>query len=211
MTRSPPDEHRDRFAGRRTPTLSGADGEPPTTVAARAAGPPPPVPDDHLLIIFGATGDLARRKLLPGLFHLAAAGMMPAHYRIVSSGSPEGAPNADGFRSQVRAALAEFGRREITDESWEPFARNLSFAPATAAFTIANELKAYERLIHDAMLGDHTLFTRSDGIERLWEVSAPLLERPPKPLPYARGSWGPDAIDRLVSPGHWHLPDTDNG
>ena len=79
------------------------------------------------------------------------------------------------------------------------------------SFTVANELEAYERLIHDAMLGDHTLFTRADGIERLWEVSAPLLEQPPKPLPYARGSWGPDAIDRLVAPGRWHLPDTDNG
>ena len=37
-------------------------------------------------------------------------------------------------------------------------------------------LEAYERLIHDAMSGDHTLFTTADGIERLWELSAPLLE-----------------------------------
>ena len=79
------------------------------------------------------------------------------------------------------------------------------------SFTVANELKGYERLIHDAMLGDHTLFTRADGIERLWEVSAPLLEHPPKPLPYARGSWGPDAIEQLVAPGRWHLPETADG
>jgi glucose-6-phosphate 1-dehydrogenase len=476
----------------------------------------PSTPDDHLLIIFGATGDLAKRKLLPGLFHLAVAGMMPAHYRIVGSGSPEGAPDTEGFRAHVRAALTEFGRGEITAEQWEPFARNLSFAPATSeqpdalvkavtraeqelgadvqrliylavppdafapmvqmlgssgltkgakliiekpfgsdlasaralnktlhsvleepqifridhflgkeavqnilafrfgnglfesvwnrdhidyvqidvpeqltiegragfyeqtgafrdmvvthlfhllgfvameaparldarslrdeneqvfqalkpldpahvifgqylgyrqepgvaansavetfaalrveidnrrwagvpfqlrtgkalaetrhtvtlgfkaapqqlfelvagadaldpneltfelsdpgaisicflakepgatldlagaslsfryadSFTVANELEAYERLIHDAMLGDHTLFTRADGIERLWEVSAPLLEQPPAPLPYARGSWGPDTVDRLVVPGRWHLPDTDPG
>ena len=37
-------------------------------------------------------------------------------------------------------------------------------------------LEAYERLIHDAMSGDHTLFTTSEGIERLWELSTPLLE-----------------------------------
>ena len=79
------------------------------------------------------------------------------------------------------------------------------------SFTVANELKGYERLIHDAMLGDHTLFTRADGIERLWEVSAPLLEQPPKPLPYARGSWGPAAIEQLVAPGRWHLPETADG
>ena len=39
-------------------------------------------------------------------------------------------------------------------------------------------LEAYERLIHDAMTGDRTLFTTSEGIERLWEISAPLLEDP---------------------------------
>ena len=37
-------------------------------------------------------------------------------------------------------------------------------------------LEAYERLIHDAMSGDHTLFTTAEGIERLWELSMPLLE-----------------------------------
>ena len=92
----------------------------------------PSTPDDHLLIIFGATGDLAKRKLLPGLFHLDVAGMMPAHYRIVGSGRPEGAPDAEGFRAYVRAALTEFGRGELTAEHREPFARSLSFAPATA-------------------------------------------------------------------------------
>ena len=484
-----------------------------TDAAASVAAPA--TPDDQLLILFGATGDLAKRKLLPGLFHLAVAGMMPANYRIVGSGQPEGAPDADAFRSYVRSTLAEFGRRELSDDNWEPFARTLSFAPATAeqpgalleavaqaeqelgsgsgrliylavppnafapvvqmlgatglaerarliiekpfghdlasaralnktlhdvleetqifridhflgkegvqnilafrfgnglfepiwnhehvdyvqidvpeqltiegragffeqtgtfrdmvvthllhllgfvameppgrldacslrdatarvfdaiqpidpgrvvygqydgyrsepgvaagstvetfaalevlidnerwagvpfqlrtgkalaesrhtvtlgfkepargmfadddaaaaaahpneltfelsdpgaiwvdflakepgasmklgaasltfrygdSFDVANDLEGYERLLHDCMLGDHTLFTRADGIERLWEVSAPLLEQPPKPLPYAPGSWGPDAIKRLVAPNRWHLPYSD--
>ena len=56
------------------------------------------------------------------------------------------------------------------------------------------------------MLGDHTLFTSAEGIERLWEVSTPLLERPPNASRYARGSWGPEAIDQLVAPHRWHLP-----
>jgi glucose-6-phosphate 1-dehydrogenase len=482
------------------------------TAAATDSDAAPATPDDHLLILFGATGDLARRKLLPGLFHLAVAGLMPATYRIVGSGRTEGAPDADGFRSYVRQALAEFGRRELSDKNWEPFARTLSFAAATTeqpdalleavaqaeqelgsgvrrliylavppdafapmvqmlgasgltegarliiekpfgndlasaralnrtlhsaldetqifridhflgkeavqnilafrfgnglfepiwnrehidyvqidvpeqltiegragffeqtgtfrdmivthllhllgfvameppgrldarslrdatarvfdaiqpidpgrvvygqydgyraepgvapgstvetfaalevkvdnerwagvpfqlrtgkalaesrhtvtlgfkkppqgmfargesaaqatrpneltfelsdrgtiwvdflakepgasmrlgaaslifrfgdSFDLANELEAYERLIHDCMLGDHTLFTRADGIERLWEVSAPLLAHPPQPLAYAPGSWGPQGIDRLVAPNRWHLP-----
>jgi glucose-6-phosphate 1-dehydrogenase len=69
------------------------------------------------------------------------------------------------------------------------------------------QLEAYERLLHDAMIGDRTLFTTADGIERLWEVSAPLLEQPPPVIPYAPGSWGPDAADALVAPSHWHASD----
>ena len=39
-------------------------------------------------------------------------------------------------------------------------------------------LEAYERLIYDAMIGDHTLFANAKGIERLWEVSAAAARRP---------------------------------
>jgi glucose-6-phosphate 1-dehydrogenase len=75
------------------------------------------------------------------------------------------------------------------------------------SFGTKHELEGYERLILDAMLGDQALFTRSDGIERLWEVSTPLLEHPPGVEPYAVGSWGPASIRRLIAPHHWHLPD----
>ncbi|MGB3770919.1 MAG: glucose-6-phosphate dehydrogenase [Rhodococcus sp. (in: high G+C Gram-positive bacteria)] len=70
----------------------------------------------------------------------------------------------------------------------------------------ADVLEAYERLILDAMHGDHTLFTTSEGIERLWEVSAPLLDNPPPVRSYAPGSWGPNAIHSLVAPDAWRLP-----
>ena len=63
-------------------------------------------------------------------------------------------------------------------------------------------LEAYERLIDDAMVGDHTLFNTADGIERLWEVSTPLLENPPPAQPYPQGSWGPPAINDLIAPRH---------
>jgi glucose-6-phosphate 1-dehydrogenase len=76
------------------------------------------------------------------------------------------------------------------------------------AFATAGQLEAYERLIHDAMLGDQTLFTRADGVERLWEVAAPVLDAPPLLQTYEPGSWGPEAALRLVTPGRWHLPDS---
>ena len=67
-------------------------------------------------------------------------------------------------------------------------------------------LEAYERLILDAMRGDHTLFTTAEGIERLWKVSEPLLEAPPPVRFYEPGSWGPKAIHQLVAPHAWRLP-----
>ncbi|HEY6451157.1 MAG TPA: glucose-6-phosphate dehydrogenase [Steroidobacteraceae bacterium] len=71
---------------------------------------------------------------------------------------------------------------------------------------IGDVLEAYERLILDAMRGDHTLFTTAEGIERLWEVSAPLLAAPAPVRTYAPGSWGPNAIHQLVAPHAWRLP-----
>jgi glucose-6-phosphate 1-dehydrogenase len=67
-------------------------------------------------------------------------------------------------------------------------------------------LEAYERLILDAMRGDHTLFTTAEGIERLWEVSTPLLETPPPVRLYPQASWGPKSIHQLVAPHAWRLP-----
>jgi glucose-6-phosphate 1-dehydrogenase len=75
------------------------------------------------------------------------------------------------------------------------------------SFVRAHELEGYERLLLDAMLGDQSLFTRSDGIERLWEISAPLIENPPPVELYSPGSWGPEAAHRLIAPHRWYLPD----
>ena len=71
---------------------------------------------------------------------------------------------------------------------------------------IGDVLEAYERLILDAMRGDRTLFTTAEGIERLWQVSTPLLESPPPVRFYAPGSWGPNAIHQLIAPRAWRLP-----
>ena len=67
-------------------------------------------------------------------------------------------------------------------------------------------LEAYERLILDAMKGDHTLFTSAAGIETLWEKSTPLLTSPPPVRAYAPGSGGPNAIHQLIAPHAWRLP-----
>jgi len=65
----------------------------------------------------------------------------------------------------------------------------------------------YEVLLHAAMTGDSTRFTRQDTVEETWRVFQPLLDAPPPVLTYAPGSWGPEAANDLVQgEGRWHEP-----
>ncbi|MCW2595807.1 MAG: glucose-6-phosphate 1-dehydrogenase [Jatrophihabitans sp.] len=66
-------------------------------------------------------------------------------------------------------------------------------------------LPPYVRLIHDVLIGDRSLFTRPDGLAAVWEAAGPLLDNPPKPLPYPQGSWGPKEAGRLADPDGWLL------
>jgi glucose-6-phosphate 1-dehydrogenase len=65
----------------------------------------------------------------------------------------------------------------------------------------------YEVLLHAAMQGDSTRFKRQDGVEEAWRVMEPLVDAPPPVHSYAKGSWGPEAADRLLAGhGRWHEP-----
>ena len=65
----------------------------------------------------------------------------------------------------------------------------------------------YEVLLTAAIIGDGKRFTRQDGVEQCWRVMQPLLDAPPPVHPYAIGSWGPEAADRLVAGhGRWRGP-----
>jgi len=66
--------------------------------------------------------------------------------------------------------------------------------------------EAYERLLHDALCADHTLFIREDEVERGWEIVEPILRSPPAPVFYPAGSWGPAEADALAVHGRWHDP-----
>jgi glucose-6-phosphate 1-dehydrogenase len=65
--------------------------------------------------------------------------------------------------------------------------------------------EAYERLIYDALCGDHTLFARADAVERCWEVLQPVLDQPPPVRYYPAGTWGPKEADALIAPRQWYL------
>jgi glucose-6-phosphate 1-dehydrogenase len=66
----------------------------------------------------------------------------------------------------------------------------------------------YEVLLHAALVGETTRFTRQDGVDQTWRIMQPLLDAPPPVHVYAPGSWGPtEAADKLVAGhGRWHEP-----
>ena len=65
----------------------------------------------------------------------------------------------------------------------------------------------YEVLLHAAMEGNSTAFTRQDSVEETWRIMAPLLDEPPPVHRYVPGSWGPAEADRLLAGiGTWHGP-----
>jgi len=103
----------------------------------------------------------------------------------------------------ARTSLSFYGKRPGPGMKLDK--HSLQFAMNDTG-QIGDVLEAYERLILDAMRGDHTLFTMAEGIERLWEVSGPLLESPPPVRTYSPGSWGPNAIHQLIAPHAWRLP-----
>src|SRR6266550_7172397 len=80
----------------------------------RVAKIPPGVGPKHsqVVVLVGATGDLSRRRLLPGLFHLASAGFIPG-CRIVGVSLDD--IDADGFRKIARGALDQFSSRKVNE------------------------------------------------------------------------------------------------
>ncbi|MFL6150939.1 MAG: glucose-6-phosphate dehydrogenase [Ornithinibacter sp.] len=123
------------------------------------------------------------------------------------NGSGVGAAGPDhltfDLADQSRMSLSFYGKRPGPGMKLEKL--SMQFATHETASS-GGVLEAYERLILDAMRGDHTLFTTAAGIETLWEKSIPLLQSPPPVRAYAPGSWGPNAIHQLVAPYAWRLP-----
>src|SRR5579863_1419296 len=83
----------------------------------------------QVVVLFGATGDLSHRKLLPGLFRLTCIGFIPG-CRIIGI-SLEDLDTA-AFRKIARSALDEFSTHPVTDADWQLFSDNLEYVPLKA-------------------------------------------------------------------------------
>jgi len=122
-------------------------------------------------------------------------------------GSGVGAAGPDhltfDLADQSRMSLSFYGKKPGPGMKLEKLSMQFATVDTSSRTAV---LEAYERLILDAMHGDHTLFTTAEGIESLWERSAPLLEDPPPVKPYPQGTWGPNSIHQLIAPNAWLLP-----
>ena len=112
-------------------------------------------------------------------------------------------PDHLAIRVQPEEGISFTFQAKEPGPGFKPRTVNMHFTYADA-FGV-EPVEAYERLIHDAMTGDHTLFTREDEVERAWELVTPILDLQGPVLPYPAGSRGPAEADSLIAPSRWHL------
>jgi glucose-6-phosphate 1-dehydrogenase len=93
--------------------------------------------EPQAVVIFGASGDLTRRKLLPAFFHLFMEGLLPRGFAIVGYARTEMTDR--DFRDRARDAVKEFGRTDLVDEDWEEFADRLVYVPGEFDSELAME------------------------------------------------------------------------
>lgn len=176
-----------------------------------------PESDTETFIALQAAIDNWRWAGVP--FYLRTGKKMAEGQRIVSvafkeapksmfpAGSGIGAHGPDhltfDLADKSKVSLSFYGKRPGPGMRLEKLSMQFSTEETGQAGDV---LEAYERLILDAMHGDHTLFTAAEGIESLWERSQPLLDDPPPARPYPAGTWGPNAIHQLIAPNAWRLP-----
>ena len=139
-------------------------------------------------------------RIISIAFKEAPRSMFPA-------GSGVGAQGPDHLTFDLadnsKVSLSFYGKRPGPGMKLD----KLSMQFSTQEIDSSNDvLEAYERLILDAMRGDHTLFTTAEGIESLWQRSENLLKDPPPAKVYQPGTWGPNAIHQLIAPNAWRLP-----
>jgi glucose-6-phosphate 1-dehydrogenase len=85
-------------------------------------------PEAFTLVVLGATGDLAARKILPAVYRLWQGGHFPPDFAVVGVGRRE--KSDDAFREDVRKAVARFAHDTPADDCWQPFASKISYLRA---------------------------------------------------------------------------------
>ncbi len=107
-----------------TPAQTIAYPSPSARASRRGAEVIPP----HVIVLFGATGDLARRKLIPGLAHLALSALAP-DIQVIGTSLED--YTEESFRAFAKQAVGEFSHHPLTPEQWDEFAQRLTYVPTS--------------------------------------------------------------------------------
>ncbi|MGH2498490.1 MAG: glucose-6-phosphate dehydrogenase [Candidatus Limnocylindria bacterium] len=109
-------------------------------------------PEPSVLVIFGGSGDLAARKLLPALYNLALHRLLPPSFAVV--GTARAALDSGHYRAEARQAVARHSRtKPLNEEVWRSFAEHLHYVSVADEPGYAALGHALERI--DAQLGTH--------------------------------------------------------
>jgi len=131
------------------------------------------IPESGILVIFGASGDLTKRKLLPALFHLEQAGLLPENFAIVGVARRA---LGDEFRAQMRAGIVEHGGVDASDPKLDNFVSrisyfSLSFDDPAGYAALKNEL---ERIAQERNIGGNLLIYLATAPESFAPIIANL-------------------------------------
>src|SRR5258708_3877437 len=141
--------------------------------------------EPHVVVMFGATGDLARRKLLPGLLHLSCSKLAP-EMRVIGTSLDE--LDTKTFRELAHKACKEFAQHSVSDELFEQFIANLTFVsqqhgPEALASAVAEQVEALggeARLLHSLSVPPKAVMTVMDTLHKadLAQNSRVIMEKP---------------------------------
>ncbi|HEV7562141.1 MAG TPA: glucose-6-phosphate dehydrogenase [Solirubrobacterales bacterium] len=125
----------------------------------------------------------------------------PANLGIGHGKTPE--PNKMTIRIEPKpGSRMRLYAKKAGEDAFEPADLEVLFERVSG-----EDPEPYERLLGDAIAGNHTLFTRQDAIEETWRVVQPLLDEPGPVHPYEPGTWGPKQADELMRGiAHWSEP-----
>jgi glucose-6-phosphate 1-dehydrogenase len=113
--------------------------------------------DPCTIVIFGASGDLTKRKLLPALYNLKALKLLPANFAVIGVASTEG--NDEMYRNQITENIKEFATRPVDDKEWDDFAKR--------SYYIQGDFKAIETFKH--------LATKIADTQKTWNLPGNVL------------------------------------
>jgi glucose-6-phosphate 1-dehydrogenase len=138
--------------------MSDPDRHPFLHGLSKHRGAPPTV-----VVIFGASGDLTARKLIPAVYNLGRDNLLPADFHLIGFGRK--AMSDDAFRALAGDALREFSRREIDQDVWPRLAAHTTYVAGGYDERVAFDRLAQQIDALEARLGR--------GVQRLFYVSTP--------------------------------------